>query len=102
DRAMRGEDANAPLWRRIVIRPASRDAFAGDAKRLIGACAKAFRAKAMPRDVLIYHDPAITNDSVFYLSPAAFALTSEIRDIASSIEFCDQPQDPASLRQIDL
>lgn len=105
-RVANGGDSDAPLWRKVTIARSTRDETAADAdcKHLMTICTRAYVAKNFPRDVSIFRDRNETaiNDYVFYFSPAAFALTSEIREIADSIAFCDEPQTVAKLIKINL
>lgn len=90
-------DANAPiapLWRKVTVAKATRQEGVAEANvnALIEACSKAYRAKQLPKDVLILRDKTIMDDYVFYVSPAAFLLmNSEVREIPDSITFCDEP-----------
>lgn len=102
-RVVDGSDSDAPLWRRVTIVKATREEMIAEAnvKALINACARAYRAKEFPKDVLICRDKSVTDNYVFYFSPAAFVLTGEIREIADSIVFCDEPN-LSSLKKIEL
>jgi DNA-binding XRE family transcriptional regulator len=99
-----GSDQDAPLWRKVVIAKADREEFIAhvNVKSLINACARAFRAKGLPKDVIIFRDKSTNDDYILYFSPAAFALTPEIREIADSVVFHDEPDDLGDLAKIEL
>jgi DNA-binding XRE family transcriptional regulator len=105
-RVVKGTDSDAPLWRKITINRADRDETTADinCKSLMNACARANRAKNLPRDVAIFRDrnEPFINDYVFYFSPSAFALTSEVKEIADSVVFCDEPRNLPNLQKINL
>jgi hypothetical protein len=70
---------------------------------LIGACGKAYRAKGLPKAVRVLRDKSTTDDYVFYFLPAAFALMPrEIREIADSIAYCEEPNPSSDLKEIEL
>jgi hypothetical protein len=101
-----GTDSAAPLWRKVIIDKENRDETAADAdcKHLITVVTRAYINKHLPKDVIIFRDrsaPALSNH-VFYFSPAAFALTPEIGEIANIIQICDEPKDLTNLRKINL
>jgi hypothetical protein len=101
-----GDDADAPiapLWRKVTVAKATREEIVArdKANALIEACGRAYRNKELPKEVRIFRDNSTTEDYVFYFSPAAFALTREVRKIADSIAFCDEP-DPSDLKKIEL
>ncbi len=103
-RVFSGDDPDAaPLWRKVTIAKATREELVArlKANELIEACGKAYRAKGLPKDVLILLDKRITDDHVFYFSPAAFTLTGKVREIVDSIAFCDEP-DLSDMKKIEL
>lgn len=102
-RAVRGQDENAPFWRKVTIHRGDREAAVAEANvsAMMTAYAKAHRSKEFPKDVAILRDQHIIGDYVFYFSPMAFALTGNVRDIADDITFCDEP-DHAGLNQVKL
>ncbi len=103
-RVAEGKDQDAPLWRKVVIARASREEFIAqeNVKSLMNACARAFRTKGLPKDVMILRDKSASDDYAFYFSPAAFALTPEIREIVDSAAFSDEPDDLGQLVKIEL
>jgi hypothetical protein len=105
-RVAAGTDSDAPLWRKVTIARSTRDETTADmnCKALMNACARAYRAKNIPRDVVIFRDRNgyAINDYVFYFSPSAFSLIPEIKEIADSIVICDEPQNLMNLNEINL
>jgi hypothetical protein len=102
-RVFSGDDSDAaPLWRKVTIAKAAHQEGIAEANvnALIEACSAAYRAKKLPKDVLIYR--SISDDYVFYCSPAAFTLTGKVREIADSIAFCDEPNLSDDLKKIEL
>jgi len=102
-RVFSGDDADgAPLWRKVTIAKAAHEEGIAEANvnALIEACSAAYRAKKLPKDVLIYRN--ITDDFVFYCSPAAFTLTGKVREIADSVVLCDEPNLSGDLKKMEL
>jgi hypothetical protein len=102
-RAVKGQDENAPYWRKVTIHRGNQEAVLAEANvsAMMGAYAKAYRAKEFPKDVVILRDPRVVEGFVFYFSPMAFALSGDARDIADDVAFCDEP-DHADLNQVKL